>query len=52
MPDVKEIQEQDSARKYGPKATLAQVSVLFAKTKVLNKKCLTFIEICESVWPQ
>jgi len=26
MPDVKEIQAQDSGRKYGPKATLAQVS--------------------------
>jgi len=40
MPDVKEVQAQDSTRKYGPKATLAQVSVPFVKTKVLNKKCL------------
>lgn len=40
MPNVKEIQAQDSERRYGPKATLAQVSVLHVKTKVLNKNVL------------
>lgn len=37
MPDVKEIQAQTSTQKYGPKATFAQVSVLFIVKNILNQ---------------